>query len=105
MRFFVFLLLSLMSGGAFAGGLDLSQEDVLAGQRLYLKKCRRCHGKAALGGNAPDIQGVILRDVLEATQGFETMPEIKLTPAEANLLAHYLMSLAPDQALTRLNRK
>ena len=65
-------------------------------------KCAQCHGMDAAGGNAPDIQGVILQDVWEAIQGVEAMPEIVLREDEARQVAIYLMSLAPDQARIRL---
>ena len=102
MRYFLVSLFSLLFSFASAGELELPPNQIKVGQSLFLKKCARCHGHDASGGNAPDIQGVILRDVLESAQGEEMMPRIVLQEAEAEQIAIFLMSLAPDQARIRL---
>jgi len=89
--------LVLLPAVAFADVLKLPPDQIAAGEALYLKKCRNCHGNEALGGNAPDIQ-----DVLAASEGVENMPKILLTEQEAEQIAVYLMSRAPDQARRRL---
>lgn len=85
-----------------AGELELPDDQVRAGKLLYLKKCAQCHGRNAEGGNAPDIQGITLEDVVDASSGVENMPKIELQKIEAEQIAVYLMSLAPDQARIRL---
>ena len=102
MRYVLVLLSSLASEFASAGELELPPNQIEAGRGLYLEKCARCHGHDASGGNAPDIQGVILKDVLGSAQGVEMMPRIVLQEAEAEQIAIFLMSLAPDQARIRL---
>lgn len=103
MRVGLFLILALSPCAAFAGELDLPNERVEAGRDLFLEKCSRCHGRDALGGSAPDIQGILVDDVKEAARGVEAMPEIALSEVEAEHIAVFLMSLAPDQACLRLS--
>ena len=102
MRYFLVFLFSLVFNFASAGELELPPSQIQVGQDLFLKKCAPCHGHDASGGNAPDIQGIILKDVREAAQGVEMMPQVMLQEAEAELIAIFLMSLAPDQARIRL---
>ena len=105
MRYALLLILALSSFAVSADELRLPREQIEAGRSLFLRQCSRCHGKDASGGNAPDIQGVLLKDVKEAARGVEAMPEIALSAAEAENIAIFLMSLAPDQARIRLGIK
>lgn len=41
-------------------------------------------------------------DVQDAIKGFEAMPAVELQKGEAERIAVFLMSLAPDQARRRL---
>ena len=102
MRILLACVFGVMSSSALAGEVRLPEDQIEAGEALYLKKCRQCHGKDALGGNAPDIQGILLQDVLNASEGVENMPKIPLQVTEAAQIAVYLMSLSPDQACVRL---
>ena len=102
MRYGLFLILTLSPCAVFAEELHLPKERIEAGRTLFLKKCSQCHGNDASGGNAPDIQGILLKDVTEAARGVEAMPEIALKEVEAGHIAVFLMSLAPDQARLRL---
>ena len=80
----------------------MPKDRIESGRTLFLKKCSECHGRDASGGNAPDIQGILVRDVKDAARGVEAMPEIALKDDEAGDIAVFLMSLAPDQARIRL---
>jgi len=103
MRYGLFLILALSACAAGADELDLPQERIQVGRDLFLEKCSRCHGRDASGGNAPDIQGILEKDVKEAARGVEAMPEIVLSEVETGHIAIFLMSLAPDQACLRLS--
>ncbi|MDJ0630983.1 MAG: cytochrome c [Rhodobacter sp.] len=103
MRFGLFLILALLPRTAVADELHLPQDRIEAGRSLFLEKCSKCHGQDASGGNAPDIQGILPKDVKEAARGVEAMPEIALEDVEAGHIAIFLMSLAPDQARLRLS--
>ena len=85
--------------------LNLPRDEITAGRVVFLKMCARCHGTDASGGSAPDIQGMILKDVKDSARGVEAMPEIALSNEQAEQIAVYLMSLAPDQARLRLGIK
>lgn len=100
--FFLGFLTVFVPDTIATNGLDLPPDKIQAGQVVNLKKSQGCHGKPARAGNAPDIQGVVLKDVLEASLGVENMPKIVLKDAEPKQIAIYLMSLAPDQARIRL---
>ena len=102
MRYSLFLIPALWPCAVFAEELHLPKDRIEAGRTIFLKKCSQCHGKDASGGNAPDIQGILLKDVKEAVRGVEAMPEIALKEVEAGHIAIFLMSLAPDQARIRL---
>lgn len=88
----LFLALLLLSPPALAAP---------TGAKLFADLCALCHGADAAGGNSPDIRGVILSDVTQATNGIEDMPEFNLTPAELSALAEYLSALAPEEAARR----
>ena len=103
MRYGLILILALSPDFALANELDLPKERIEAGRNLYIEKCARCHGKDAAGGNAPDIQGILEKDVEEAARGVEAMPEIALSEVEAGHIGIFLMSIAPDQACLRLS--
>ena len=102
MRFCLVLISALWPFAVYAEELNLPKGQIEAGRTVFLNKCSRCHGRDASGGNAPDIQGMLLKDVKEAARGVEAMPEIVLTEVDAGHIAIFLMSLAPDQARIRL---
>ncbi|WP_305988957.1 cytochrome c [Roseibium sp. MMSF_3544] len=102
MRLLATFLLVFVSCPVLADALLLPDDEIKAGQVLYMKKCMRCHGKTAEGGNGPDIQGILYKDVVAAAEGVENMPKVTLDDLEARQIATFLMSLAPDQARTRL---
>ena len=101
----LFLILAPWSFEVVAQEFPLPKDQIQVGRSLYLKKCAQCHGKDASGGSAPDIQGMLLKDVKDSAQGVEAMPEIALSGIDARRVAVFLMSLAPDQARTRLGIK
>lgn len=103
--FGAFFFFPFWSSEISADDLRLPNEQIKAGRTIFLKKCAQCHGKDALGGSAPDIQGMILKDVEDSTRGVEAMPDIALSEVEAEHIAVFLMSLAPDQARLRLGIK
>lgn len=72
------------------------------GRAQFVEHCAACHGRYALGGNGPDIQGSTLNDVVIATHGMDQMPEIDLSEAERQAIAAYLMALAPEIAAQKL---
>ncbi|MDV7141480.1 cytochrome c [Tropicimonas sp. TH_r6] len=96
------MLLPIWSSETTAAELLLPEDQIKAGRTLFLKNCAKCHGKDASGGSAPDVQGMILKDVVESVRGVEAMPEIALSEVEAKNIAVFLMSLSPDQARLRL---
>lgn len=98
------VVLILLSFNVLAEDLDLPEDQIRAGRSLYLKSCAKCHGKDASGGSAPDVQGMLLKDVKDAARGVEAMREIALSDEEAGDIAVFLMSLAPDQARLRLGK-
>lgn len=102
MHYGLFLILALSPGAVFADDFLLPKDRIQAGRALYLEKCSQCHRRDASGGNAPDIQGILLKDVKEAVRGVSDMSEIALNDVEAGHIAVFLMSLAPDQARVRL---
>ena len=102
MRYGLFLIPALWPCAVFADELHLPKDRIEAGRAIFLNKCSQCHGMDASGGNAPDIQGILLKDVKEAARGVEDMPEIALDEVEAGHIAVFLMSLAPDQARVRI---
>lgn len=95
----------LVPNVAFGGDLQLSPEQIEAGIPIYANKCASCHGRDASGASAPDIQGVLVKDVIMAAKGVEKMPKVEISQDDAEAVATYLMSLAPDQALKRLNNR
>ena len=102
MRLLLFVAMLLSAAPAAAEEVTLPSDEFRSGRVLYLKNCAQCHGKDAAGDSAPDIQGIILADVLEAIEGVEAMPAVELQAGEATPIAVFLMSLAPDQARRRL---
>lgn len=96
------VVLILLSFNAIAEDLDLPEDQIRAGRSLYLKLCAKCHGKNASDGSAPDVQGMLLKDVKNAARGVDAMRGIALSDEEAGDIAVFLMSLAPDQARLRL---
>ena len=104
----ILLPLVALSNATPAWPADLPWQDpalVARGAPLFAEHCAPCHGDTAEGGNAPDIRGVILPDVILAAQGVEDMPEFDLPAPALAALAAYLSSLAPDQALQRHNAR
>lgn len=85
-----------------AGELILPPDQVQIGQSAYSKKCASCHGRDASGASGPDVKGILPRDVTMAARGVENMPRVPLETDEAEAIAIFLMSLAPDQAKIRL---
>lgn len=105
MRLCLFFLITFAAGRSLATELDLPSDKIRSGETVYLEKCADCHGKDATGASGPDVQGILLSDVVVAAQGIESMPEIELEAGEADAIAVFLMSLAPDQAKRRLKLK
>ncbi|RYH06619.1 cytochrome c [Tropicimonas sp. IMCC6043] len=85
--------------------LHMPKGQITAGRTLFLEMCSECHGLDASGASAPDIQGMILKDVKDAARGVEAMPEIELSDEDATSIAVFLMSLSPDEARLRLGIK
>ena len=100
--FLISILFFLPLPGHAAEPIVATAEQIRAGVLAFVENCEGCHGEQGAGGNSPNIQGVTLRDIRVALQGFEEMPEFDLDPMTTENLAAYLMSLAPDEARKRL---
>lgn len=103
MRLVTPLLLCLAGLPLCAQDLILPLEQVARGATLFTNICASCHGADATGDSAPDITGMIRKDVRQAVKGIEAMPAFDLTDAEIDDVTAYLMSRAPDQARARLS--
>lgn len=105
MRTLVIAVSFLFPNLAIGDDLQLPPDLIEAGIPIYANKCASCHGRDASGASAPDIQGVLVKDVIMAAKGVEKMPKVEINQDDAEAIATYLMSLAPDQALKRLNNR
>ena len=103
MRVFLFGLIMFASGSSLASELQLPPDKIRSGETIYVRKCGACHGRDASGASAPDVQGILVSDVIESAKGVENMPPVPLEAEEAEAIAIFLMSLAPDQAKRRMS--
>ncbi len=73
-------------------GLALIEE----GEHVFLRRCSRCHGRAADEDPGGNIRGKSINEIHVAVDGFDQMPPQRLREGDAEAIAAFLAHLAAE---------